>query len=381
MSTRIASTIRIAVIATIILVAVSPLPVIAQDDNDNFINATEISSLPFEDFAGVEGKTIEPEEPTSSMCLGPGFSATWSYWYKITPSIENVYILDVQSYINGTASVNIYSTYPGGSFPDLEFNGCMGFPEYGGYDTFEFEVLPVYTYYIQISGDQPSGDLWMSLDQRQSLTADFRFNSSGPASSKFDTITFTDTSFDPLEVGIQTYEWDFGDGVSETSNMGMTTHRYNFDGSYTVAHKVTTFDGREASISKVVSISTHDVVITRIAVPDDAKSGQTRKIDVYIANLYYPETVFISVEKYPKQEGGFSTLLPSNIDYPTLLPVSPMNKPIVASFDYTFTPWDVEVGKVTFVAKVRYLNWLPPYNNDCCKYDDELRSTPVRLIK
>jgi hypothetical protein len=91
--------------------------------------------------------------------------------------------------------------------------------------------------------------------------------------------------------------------------------------------------------------------------------------------------VFISVEKYPGENGGFYLLQPKNVDYPSNLPVTTLNKSMVINFEYTFTPWDVEVGKVTFVAKIRYLDWLPPYYDDCCKYDDELRSAPVRVIK
>jgi PKD repeat protein len=115
--------------------------------------------------------------------------------------------------------------------------------------------------------------------------------------SSFDNIQFEDYSTDPANLGISSWAWDFGDGA--TSALEFPTHRYTADGTYPLRLTVTTTDGRTASISKSVLVETHDVAITRLAVPNSAHVGQTIAVSVYLQNTRYPETVGVLSKSIP----------------------------------------------------------------------------------
>jgi PKD repeat protein len=146
-------------------------------------------------------------------------------------------------------------------------------------------------------------------------------------------------------VGFQSEAWSFGDGT--TANGCCPTHRYAADGDYTVKLTVTTFDGRTASASQVVHVRTHDVAITRFAVPVTANVGQTRMITVGISDSHYPETVQVQLYKsVPGPYNNFQlvgTLTQS-------ITVLPGGRTTTFSFNYTFTADDAVAGKVTFEA-------------------------------
>src|SRR3954470_3483100 len=72
--------------------------------------------------------------------------------------------------------------------------------------------------------------------------------------STFDATQFCDVSYDPAQVGIQTWAWEFGDGGTAADLC--PTHRYSADGEYTAKLTITTFDGRTASTSQAIPVQT-----------------------------------------------------------------------------------------------------------------------------
>jgi len=86
-------------------------------------------------------------------------------------------------------------------------------------------------------------------------TADFSFTPLTP--SVDDTVYFNDESSDPDSGdSITKWEWDFGDGTTETINSapGDTSHKYGSSGSYTVTLTVYDENGASASTNKTVDV-------------------------------------------------------------------------------------------------------------------------------
>jgi PKD repeat protein len=197
-------------------------------------------------------------------------------------------------------------------------------------------------YYFQVGGVfGQRGQLTFNLDVAPPPEANFGFQPSDP--SVFDTIQFFDESSDPGRVGVQSEAWDFGDGTTGTGSS--PTHRYTADGDYTTRLTVTTSDGRTASASQVMHVSTHDVAITKFTVPTSASAGQTRSITVGVSDKRYPETVQVQLLKGNSQ-GGFDPV--GTLTQP--VPVTTGKATTPFAFSYIFTPGDAAVGKVTFEA-------------------------------
>jgi PKD repeat protein len=223
------------------------------------------------------------------------------------------------------------------------------------------------TYYFQVGGIfGGGGPMGFHLDVTPPLEAHFSYFPGDP--SVFDNIQFCDESFDPGGFGIESMTWDFGDGATSIDNCAF--HRYSADADYTVQHSVTTFDGRTASISQVVQVRTHDVSITRVAAPKSANVGQTREISVSIRNTRYPETV--RIELFRSVAGGFELVGTST----QFVPVRSGNRTSQFIFNYTFSPQDAQVGKVTFRAIVTIET-----GRDAFQADNEAFSVPATVVK
>jgi hypothetical protein len=296
---------------------------IPQPPNDDFVNATAINSLPFSDTANLLAATVEPNEP--QLCNN---TPTGSVWYSFTPSASE----SVMATIN-TGAVAVYT---GSSLTSLTSQGC----EFSN-QPLTIHVNQGVTYYYQVGGFCCSGLTQFQLQVAPQPSASFFFFPNDP--SIFDTLQFQNTSFDPASVGFSSAAWSFGDGTMATGLF--PTHRYAADGDYTARMTVTTFDGRTASASQVVHVRTHDVAITKFAVPQSASVGQTRSISVGISNARYPETVEVTLLKsVPGSFFNFQTVgtLTQSV------PVLPGNRTTPFSFNYTFTSDDGVAGKVTF---------------------------------
>ena len=291
--------------------------------NDAFVDATTIDALPFNETVDASAATSEPGEPFPSDCVG---AAQPTVWYAFTPSTSQT----VSASAGRDGFLNLVIVYTGGSLATLHQQACG----VGG-TTFLAEAGT--TYYMQIIS---SGEFQFKLDLAPPPEASF-FSSPGDPSI-FDTIQFSDNSFDPGGVGIESTTWTFGDGA--TANGCCPTHRYATDGDYTTQLTATTFDGRSGSTSQVVHVSTHDVAITTMNAPSTAKSGQTQQIRVNVNNQRYPETVEVQLFKsVPAGLELVGTLSQS-------VPKRSRSQTTEFAFTYTFTSADATLGKVTFQA-------------------------------
>jgi PKD repeat protein len=304
--------------------------------NDDFVNAPTIGALPFTDSVDMTSATTEAGEPVTPSGSFTPIAA--SAWYAFTPATT----ASLSASADSCCVTPILTVYTGTSLTNLtEVPSLSGFGP-----TMTFGATGGVTYYFQLGrGSLSGGTAPMSfhLQITPPPVADFGLFPSDP--SIFDTIQFYDFSFDPGQVAFQSEVWDFGDGTGGTGCC--PTHRYAADGDYTVKLTVTTLDGRTASTAQVVHVMTHDVAITKLAVPVSASAGQTRHLTVGVGNSRYPENVQIQLFKsVPGSVGNFQLVGTLT----QLVPVLPANRTIPFDFSYTFTTDDAAVGKVTFEA-------------------------------
>jgi PKD repeat protein len=292
--------------------------------NDDFANATAITSLPFSDTANLLAATVEPGEPL--LCNN---TVTATVWYSFTPSVSES--------VMATINTGAVAAYTGSSLTGLTSQAC----EFSN-QPFTIHVNQGVTYYYQVGSFCCSSLAQFQLQVAPPPSASFAFFPQDP--SIFDTIQFEDTSFDPGFAGFASAAWSFGDGTTATGFS--PTHRYASDGDYTVKLTVTTVDGRTASASQVVHVKTNDVAITKFAVPQTASVGQTRSISVGISNARYPETVQVTLLK--SVPGSFFNQIVGTLTQS--VPVLPGNRTTPFSFNYTFTSDDGVAGTVTFEA-------------------------------
>ena len=324
--------------------------------NDNFDNATVIPALPFDDTVDTVASSIEPGEPTAS-CAFNGSSST--VWYAFTSPITG----SVSASSPIISFTPVVAAYTGNSLASLTEVGCR---QYGNLLTLHVETGT--TYYFQAGSFYPwasGGLMQFHLEVTPPPVANFYFYPSDP--SVFDTIQFCDNSFDPGQVGFESFTWDFGDGATSTG--GCAAHEYSADGDYTVQHGVTTVDGRSASTSQVVQVRTHDVAIAKVSAPLSANVGQTRPIIIYISNKRYGETVQVSL--YKSVPGGFQFVG----SYTQFVPVRSGNRTTAFTFNYTFTSDDGNVGKVTFKAVASIIS-----ARDAFPADNEAISSPPTKV-
>ena len=181
-------------------------------------------------------------------------------------------------------------------------------------------------------------------------TAEFYYGPYEP--SIYDTVQFWDASVDPLNYGFNNMTWNFGDGATST-DFPYTMHKYAANGDYTVTHKVTTTDGRWATVSRVIKVRTRDIAITKFTRPKDGRVGQQRKFVIGISNKLTPETVHVDFYvSDPSYYDGFR-LIGSTEQY---VPTKGGNKTTDFLFAYTFTEADARIGKVNFKAVAYILN-------------------------
>ena len=183
--------------------------------------------------------------------------------------------------------------------------------------------------------------------------------------STFDFVTFGLYGYAPPD---WVCVWNFGDGTTSNDCFVYQYKQYKQDGDYTVQVQVTNEDRKTASTSRVVSVRTHDVAITKFAVPQSAKVGQTRQIVVNVRNSRYLEKV--QVELYKNNFVWIGTLIQD-------VPPRSANRTTAFTFNYTFTAEDARIGKVTFRAMAFILN----NGGDDWQVDNDVIALPTRVSR
>ncbi len=325
--------------------------------NDNFADATTVDAIPFYDTVANLALTREAGEPLAS-CTPSYLTPGGSLWYAYTATSTEALVASAPNY----GGVNfVLAIYQGSNLGDLVELGCNDF---GGAVNWSPEIGT--TYFIQVSKiyDYEDGYLYFSITTTPPLEASFYYYPWDP--SKYDLIQFSDSTWDPANIGIQSESWDFGD--ESTASGCCPTHQYAADGDYTVTLAVTTYDGRSASTAQLVFVRTHDVAITRFNTPQAAKAGQTRTITVGINNKVNAETV--EVQLYRSSPWGWEYFA-SLTQY---VPPRSANRTTDFSFSYTFTPEDASYGKVSFRAVATIQG-----GRDALAGDNEAISTPAKV--
>ncbi|HEU0295881.1 MAG TPA: choice-of-anchor Q domain-containing protein [Anaerolineales bacterium] len=325
--------------------------------NDNFVAASPVSSLPSTIDFGTIAATFETNEPSACGYPSPPYK---TIWYSFTASQTG----SVSASIPSSNFAPFLTIFSGTDLNNLTQLGCG---QYSNKVT--FRALQGQIYYFQVGGYYgESGYGTFLLEVAPPPQANFYFYPSDP--SKYDTVQFCSSSYDPGNVGIQSFTWNFGDGATATE--GCATHRYTADGNYTVQHTVTTIDGRAAAANpQVVQVRTHDVAITKITAPQSASSGQTRAITISVRNKNYPET--ITIDLYKSTPSGYVWVGSLTLQ----VPVSSGNKTTTFSINYTFTAQDAQVGKVTFRAVATIVGARDTFPSD----NEAISSPPTRVAK
>lgn len=328
--------------------------------NDDFASATAVSSIPFTDNTTTEGATWEDPEPLPD-CLyeNPG----GSIWYAFSPSESG----SVMAQTQGMWFDTYLGIYTGASLHNLTPVGSRcGYWE----NRLAFQASAGETYYLQVGGMWgQAGPLEFSLVSTPPPEVNLYYYPSPP--SIYDTVQFYESCWDPAGVGIETYQWDLGDG---TTAIGCCpSHNYATDGEYLVELVATTYDGRTGSASQIVHVETHDVAITEFNTPTRAEVGETHRIVVGLSNRgLYNESVYLELYKsvpgeyWPWEQIGYAY---------GQVPAHRANRTVDFEFAYTFTEEDATAKKVSFRA-VANLNQWP----DALPGDNEAISLPT-LIK
>jgi PKD repeat protein len=316
--------------------------------NDDFAEATPVTTFPYDDTVDhLITATTETGEPLP--CAGGAVGGT--VWWAFTPTATGSYMAS----LSGPLSVSL-AVYTGSALNDLDIISCASG------DRVSFLASADTTYYVRAQAHVTDFDtpMYFRLDTTPDPVAEFAFLPSDP--SVFDDIQFADLSFDPAGVGFQSV-WDFGDHATATGCC--PTHRYARDRDYTIRLTVTTNDGRTASISHVVQVSTHDVATVRIDVPKSARVGQRIEVNVYVKNYRQPETV--QVDLFKSSPFGFLTA----DSHTQAVPVKGATK---FRFTNTITEADGILGKVSFKA-LAMING----HRDVLPADNEFISVPITV--
>lgn len=325
-------TITIVIVFMLALSGVSPA--FAVGTNDNFADATQITSLPYSTNADNSGATFEAGE--SNPTCGYGYTPS-SVWFAYTPP-TNTSLIASANYYYFPPVLAIYT----GSLGNLTQVACGNY-----YPNLTFQAQANVTYYFQLSGlygDQ--GTIPFSLQVTPPPQVSIYYYPSDP--STFDNVSLNASTYDPGQVYGFTYAWTISDGT--TSNQGNFNHQFSTDGDYTVNLTATTFDGRSASASQVVQVRTKDVAITTFSIPQTARVNQTKTINVNIQNKRYSDYVQVTLIK-GLPGGGEQAIGTLTIYVP-----AKAKQATIFKFSYTFTSDDAAVGKVTFKAIANIVN-------------------------
>ena len=330
--------------------------VIAPPANDDFADAFTVGPLPYNNGVDNRAATLEPGEPTQPS--GASSPLTRTTWYTLTATETGSVQIDALCCGFGR---NI-SVYTGGSVDAL-----TEVPVTRSDLRVIFMATAGTVYRIQDGVATANCCSGISVQRTPMPVADVWWSPGDP--STYDTVAFQANAWDPAGLGIQSYTWDFGDGPSGTGPS--QAHRYDADGDFTVSLTVRTPDGRTTTAKRIVSVRTRDVAITKLAVPQSARTNQTKTITVGLANNRAAETVTMSL--WRSRVGGGWDLVGQSTQF---VPSKSGNKTTSFVFSYTFTPEDATVGKVTFRVVAS-----PNSGRDALPGDNEVIAMPTSVSR
>src|SRR5262249_50312247 len=156
---------------------------------------------PFDDTQDNSAASLEPGEPSPSCG-----STSGTIWYAYTPTTSG------SLSASGNGFPTTLAAYTGGSLSNLTAVGCRTHGE-----RLTFHANAGTTYYFQLGNLYgQGGSLQCHLEVTPAPVASFYYYPSD--ASIFDTIQFYDNSYDPGNVGFQSYAWNFGDGATATGS-------------------------------------------------------------------------------------------------------------------------------------------------------------------
>jgi PKD domain len=323
---------RITTLTIVFMLALSSVtPAYAAPSNDNFVEATQITSLPFSVNADTTGATFEVDEPRPECSWGYS-DPLKTVWFAYTP-LENVTVTARTNYYGFPPLLAIYtadSPYPLSEIACGTWSSQLTIRAQAGV-----------TYYFQLSGLYGGeGTIPFSLEVTPPPQVNINYYPGDP--SIFDNVSFSASVYDPAYIYGNTFSWTISDGI--TSDQSSFYHQFASDGDYPISLTFTTYDGRSASASQVVQVRTRDIAINKLSLPQTARVNQTKAINVDITNKRYSDDVQIRLFKgLPSGEQLIGTL--------TIFVPARATRPTTFKFSYTFTSQDAQIGKVTFRAE------------------------------
>jgi hypothetical protein len=188
--------------------------------------------------------------------------------------------------------------------------------------------------------------------------------------SMFDTVSLYSVSTDPGGNPWAGFSWAFGDGT--TGADCCVQPRYLRDGDYEIRHRVETTGGRTDEVVRTLKVRTHDVGIRRIDAPTSARTGQTKRISVDVANPRYAERVEVQLFRMtPASSGNFYELV-GTLELP--VPAKGLKLAATFGFDYVIRAEDAQAGKLNFKAIARIVDHM-----DALPGDNEATSSLIAV--
>jgi hypothetical protein len=307
---------------------------VARAANDDFAAAQPVPALPFSAQPDFSVASYEADDPEAS-CQYEG-NLVPSVWYAYTNSGPAKSVTARTVGYGGGVSV-----YTGASLPELEQVACVS-DSYGRQTA--FRAATGTTYYVRVTGPSDNREpVTLTLDDAPALDPSIYQSPSYP--TVYDTVGFSAESWNDIDKPM-TVAWDFGDGASAPATTEPVSHRYAKDGTYTATLRATSPDGRTATKTTEVVVTTHDVGITKFTVPSSAREGDSKPISVDVSNTRYTETATVVLSKhdgtYWREVGRLTIEVPAR---PT--------RTVKFPFSYTFGPDDAALGKVSFRAELK----------------------------
>ncbi len=308
------------------------LDAIAPAANDAFAAAEPVTALPFTRQADLSTATAQAGEPDSSCVGDEGIPSVW-YSYPASDTARSVTARVDGSY----AAVTVYA---GNSLPDLTQVTCGR----SGTGTAVFRTSPGTGYFLRVTAvHRGYGQVQLVVDEAPPLQPNVSVYPSNP--TVFDNAGFSASSWNSIDLPL-TGTWDFGDGATAPLGTETVYHRYAADGVYSVTLHATSPDGRTATVTQPVTVTTHDVGIAKFTTPAAARQGVSKPISVDVSNTRYAESVTVVLSKrttdYWTEVGRLTLQVPARATGKVRFP-----------FAYTFTPDDTLAGKVAFRAEVQ----------------------------